>query len=92
MITIVKVAELKPVGVNSLWFRFSDGSEGAYDFSEMLESGGPMVEALRNPDFFQLAYIACGVPSWPNGFDLDAIALHMEMKEAGSLSIPQAAE
>ena len=26
-----------------------------------------------------------GVPTWPNGFDLDAIKLHMDMAEAGEL-------
>ena len=26
-----------------------------------------------------------GILTWPNGFDLDSIALHMEMKERGLL-------
>ena len=26
---------------------------------------------------------ADGILTWPNGFDLDSIALHMEMKEKG---------
>jgi hypothetical protein len=30
------------------------------------------------------------VPSWPNGFDLDPIALHQEMKAAGLLRAPAA--
>lgn len=92
MIEIVKVAELKFAGGRSFWFRFSDGSEGVHDFSGLLDEGGPMVEPLRKPELFQRAFVACGVPSWPNGFDLDAIALHREMKELGALSKRQAAE
>ena len=51
----------------------------------MLAAGGPMVEPLRDPAMFRRAFISFGVPSWPNGFDLDAINLHMEMAAAGLL-------
>ena len=36
-----------------------------------------MVEPLRDPAMFGRAFVSFGVPSWPNGFDLDAINLHM---------------
>ena len=51
-----------------------------------------MVEPLKDRTFFDQVHIEYGVPTWPNGFDLDAIALHMEMEAAGLLREPTAAE
>jgi hypothetical protein len=39
-----------------------------------------MVEPLKDTAFFSRAFVQNGVPAWPNGFDIDAIALHREMK------------
>jgi hypothetical protein len=90
MIDLVKVTEVKPLDAHRFWVRFSDGREGVRDFSDVLAEGGPMVEPLRDPAFFQRVFVDCGVPTWPNGFDIDAIALHREMAEAGLLSEPAA--
>jgi hypothetical protein len=91
MIKMVKVTELKPLDDARLWVRFSDGSEGIRDYSDMLAEGGPMVEPLRDPSFFKSVFISFGVPSWPNGFEVDAIALHMELEKAGLLGSSAAA-
>ena len=85
MIEIVKVIELKAVGAHSLWLRFSDGQEGVRDCSDILANGGPMVEPLRGPAVFRRAFLSFGVPTWPYGFGLDPINLHMEMKNGGLL-------
>jgi len=85
MIKMVKVTELKALDDFRLWVRFSDGSEGVRDYSDMLSEGGPMVEPLRDPSFFKRVFISFGVPSWPNGFEVDAISLHMELEKAGLL-------
>ncbi len=85
MIEIVKVVALRVVDDTSLWLRFSDGTEGVRDCSDILAEDGPMVEPLRDPAMFRRAFISFGVPSWPNGFDLDAINLHMELGRAGAL-------
>lgn len=50
-----------------------------------------MVEPLLDPAFFARVFVQFGVPTWPNGFDLDAIALYREMAEASSLTPPCAA-
>ena len=92
MIKIVKVVKLKALDDYRLWVRFSDDTEGVRDFSDMIADGGPMVEPLRDQIFFKKAYISFGVPSWPNGFAMDAINLHMEMEKAGTLSSTVAAE
>ena len=50
-----------------------------------------MVEPLRDSAFFARVFVQFGVPAWPNGFDLDAIALYREMAEVRSLTPPRAA-
>ena len=86
MINFVKVVQLKPQDDYRLWVRFSDGTEGVRDYSDMIEEGGPMVEPLRDQAVFKKVFISFGVPSWPNGFDVDAINLQMELRERGALS------
>ena len=81
----VDVVRAEPRGGHRLRVRFSNGVEGERDFSDMIAEGGPMVEPLRDPAFFARVFIDDGVLSWPNGFDLDSIALHEEMKTAGVL-------
>jgi hypothetical protein len=88
MIKLVKVVDLKPLDGHRLWLRFSDGREGVRDLADVIAEGGSMVEPLRDPAFFARAFVEYGVPSWPNGLDLDAIALHQEMEATGLLSEP----
>jgi hypothetical protein len=82
---LVHVQEVEPRGGYRLGLRFSDGTEGERDFSDMVAEGGEMVEPPRDPGVFARVFIECGVLAWPNGFDLDSIALHMEMTELGLL-------
>ena len=82
MIDIVKVVKVEPLGGYRLRLLFSDGLQGEYDFSAIVAEGGPMVQPLREPAFFARVFIELGALTWPNGFDLDSIALHDEMKSA----------
>ena len=86
MIEIVKVTELRAFDGHRLWVRFSNDRQGVRDFADILAEGGAMVEPLRDPTFFCRVFLQFGVPSWPNGYDIDAIALHREMDEAGLLT------
>jgi hypothetical protein len=90
MIELVDVTSVKALDGHKLWLQFSDGSEGIEDLSQIVAAGGSMVEPLRDPELFQRVFISFGVPSWPNGFDLDAINLHREMKKHGRLRKPAA--
>ena len=83
---IVKVIEVEPRGGYRLRVAFSDGSSGEHDFSDLVAHTGPMVVPLRDPAFFARVFVEMGVPAWPNGFDIDAIKLHMDMEAAGELS------
>jgi len=91
MIKIVKLVALKALDDKRLWLRFSDGQEGIRDCTDILASEGPMVQPLRDPVMFRRVFLSFGVPSWPNGFDLDAINLHMDLESAGALKRSNAA-
>ena len=85
MIDVVKIVKVEPLSGYRLRLRFSDGSEGERDFSDIVGEGGPMVDVLKDSNFFARVFLDLGTLSWPNGFDLDSIALHDEMQRAGLL-------
>lgn len=91
MIELVKLIEVKALEYPLLWVRFSNDREGVRDMSDILAEGGQTVEPLSDPAMFARVFVQMGVPVWPNGFDLDAIALHDEMAAAGALKASQAA-
>jgi hypothetical protein len=82
---MVDVLRVKAREGQKLWLHFSDGSEGVYDLSGMIAEGGEMVTPLASPDYFARVFVEAGVPTWPNGFDLDPINLYMELRDAGVL-------
>ena len=86
----VDVIRAEPRGGYRLFLRFSNEAEGEWDFGDLVAEGGEMVEPLRDPAFFARAFLDDGVVTWPNGFDLDPIALHAEMKATGLLRAPAA--
>ncbi len=83
---MVDVLRLRALDGHRLWLRFTDGSEGVRDFSDILAQGGPMVEPLKVAEYFARAFVEMGAPTWPNGFDVDPINLYMELRAAGALS------
>ncbi|MBB5752847.1 DUF2442 domain-containing protein [Prosthecomicrobium pneumaticum] len=85
MIEMIKVVKAEAVGDHLLHVVFSNGSEGVHDFADIVGEEGPMVEPLRDAAFFARVYLDYGAPSWPNGFDVDAIWLHDAMKALGLL-------
>jgi Protein of unknown function (DUF2442) len=90
MFELIDVVRVEPRGGYRLAVAFSDGSEGERDFADLIAEGGEMVEPLREVAFFARVFLDDGVLTWPNGFDLDSIALHQEMKAAGLLRAPAA--
>jgi hypothetical protein len=86
MIEIIKVVETRALDDRRLWLRFSNGQQGVRDFTDILSESGVMVEPLRDPAMFRRVFLEFGVPSWPNGYDIDPIALYREMEAAGLLS------
>ena len=88
---MVDVIKLRPIDGHKLWVRFTTGEEGVKDYSGFVMEGGVMLEPLRDQKFFSRVFIEMGVPTWPNGFDVDAIKLYMEMRDAGLLKTNLAA-
>jgi hypothetical protein len=83
---MTKITSVKPRGGYRLLIGFSDGTEGERDFSDLIAEHGSLVQPLRDPTFFARAFTEDGNGlGWPNGLDLDAAALHHEMKAAGLL-------
>jgi len=91
-IEFVDVVDVRALGDFRVWVRFSNGREGIRDFRDMIEEGGEMVEPLRDKTLFAKVRVSDSVPSWPNGFEIDATNLHIEMLAAGELSSSVAAE
>jgi Protein of unknown function (DUF2442) len=89
---LVDVLRLRALDGHRLWVRFTDGSEGVRDFSDILAKGGPMVEPLKAQDYFNRVFVEMGAPTWPNGFDVDPINLYMELRDIGALTRVAAAE
>ena len=85
MIEIVKVLRAEAIANFRLKLSFSNGWAGERDLSDLVRREGAMVAPLAEPAFFARVFVQNGVPTWPNGFDLDAIALFREMQEAGTL-------
>ena len=85
---MIKITTIEPRGGHKLFIRFSDGSEGERDFSDLLAERGSLVAPLRDPAYFAKAFTEDGGGlGWPNGLDLDAVALHDEMKKGGLLRL-----
>jgi len=90
-IEMIDVVSVKPLGGYRLRIAFSDGLVGVHDLSSTVARDGEMVRPLKDPAFFARVFVELGALTWPNGFDLDPIALHDRMAEAGELT-PVAAE
>lgn len=83
---MIDVVSVKPLGGFKLRVGFSDGSSGVRDFSSTVARDGEMVRPLKDPAFFARVFVELGALAWPNGFDLDPIALHDRMAKAGEMS------
>jgi hypothetical protein len=83
---MIDVVSVKPLGDFRLRIAFSDGSVGVHDFSSTVARDGEMVRPLKEASFFARVFVELGALTWPNGFDLDPIALHDRMAQAGELS------
>jgi hypothetical protein len=78
---MVDVLRLRPLDGHRLWLRFTDGSEGVRDLSDLIAEGGVMVEPLKSKEYFDRVFVELGAPTWPNGFDLDPINLYMQLRK-----------
>ena len=81
MVSAVRVKALEGF---RLEIDFDDQMTGVLDLTDFV-STGVVTEPLRDPAFFARVFIEMGIPTWPNGCDIDAINAHMTLEAAGLL-------
>jgi len=54
---------------------FSDGKQGVFDARTLLQRKGPLLEPLRDQDYFRRLFIDAGALCWPNGLELSPARL-----------------
>ena len=57
-------------GPHRISLRFRDGYVAELDFADYGHAGWPLRRALSDPALFAEAYLAYGIVSWPNGYDI----------------------
>ena len=81
--TGVEISAVRPFGLK---VRF--GASGIHDCTALVNETGPVVEPLRDPDYFARVFLDYGAPTWPNSFDMCPDSLRMNMEQAGELVPP----
>ena len=54
---MVDVLRLRPLDGYRLWLRFTDGTEGVRDLSDVMAKGGVMVEPLKVKQYFDRVFV-----------------------------------
>jgi len=83
-IKIVHARRVKALSDYRLEIIFDDDTMGVVDLSDFVELG-PVTEPLQDPAFFARVFVEMGVPTWPNGCDIDPINAQMKLAAAGEL-------
>ncbi|MBU0750984.1 MAG: DUF2442 domain-containing protein [Gammaproteobacteria bacterium] len=73
---MIKVLSVSYIGEFNLALHFSDGKEGVFDGRALLQRKGPLLDALRQEEFFRRAFIDMGAVCWPNGLELSPARLY----------------
>jgi hypothetical protein len=85
MIEIVKVVEVKPLADHTAFVCFRTARKVRRISLGFARQPARWSGPLADEAFFSRVFLSNGVPTWPNGFDVDAINLHREMAEQGRL-------
>lgn len=73
---MIKVLNARHTSPWKLELEFSDQTHSLFDGQPYLaRHQGPLLEALRDPDFFKRAFVDVGALCWPNGLELSAARL-----------------
>jgi hypothetical protein len=65
---------------------FSDGTQGSFDFSELLSKPTPLTTPLQSDGEFQRFFLELGALCWPHGLEFSTGSLHQRLEESGGLS------
>lgn len=83
-IKMVHARRVKALDGYRLEIIFDDDTMGVVDLSAFVKLG-PVTHPLQDPAFFARVFVEMGVPTWPNGCDIDPINAWMQIKAAGEL-------
>jgi hypothetical protein len=83
-IKMVHARRVKALDGYRLEIVFDDDTMGVVDLSAFVRLG-PVTQPLQDPAFFARVFIEMGVPTWPNGCDIDPINAWMKLEAAGEL-------
>ena len=73
---MIKLLDVKTLAPHQLELTFSDHTHGVFDAKPYLASRqGPLLEALRDPAYFERCCVDAGALCWPNGLELSATRL-----------------
>lgn len=68
---------VKPLKAQALELSFSDHTHGVFDgASHLATRQGLLLEALRDPAYYERCFVDAGALCWPNGLELSATRLH----------------
>lgn len=82
---MIKLVHAKWVSDYKLALAFSDGSQGVYDFNDILAKNTNLTLPLKDAIAFKRFFLELGALCWPNGLEFSASKLHSELAAAGAL-------
>ena len=88
MIKIVKAEHIDQYRIRLV---FSDGKQGEYDLSPILDHETELTLPLKTPENFKSFFLELGALCWKNGLELSPSSIYRELQSAGKLSAAQQA-
>lgn len=74
---MIKVLNARQTSPFTLEIDFSDHTQGVFDANAYLASkSGPLLDKLRESDYFKRFFIDAGALCWPNGLEISPARLH----------------
>jgi len=74
---VIKVLNARPAGEFQLELDFSDHTHGVFDAATYLAtSSGPLLDKLRDANYFARVFIDAGALCLPNGLELSPAKVH----------------
>ena len=73
---MIKLIDARSLGGTLVELTFSDGAHGVWSGDLLLQRQGPLLEPLRDEEYFKRFFIEAGALCWPNGLELSAARLH----------------
>jgi hypothetical protein len=83
---MIKITGATHVRGKVVSLEFSDGTQGSFDFSELLSKQTSLTIPLQADEEFQRFFLELGALCWPNGLEFSGGSLHQRIDQAGGLS------